>query len=187
MARLVALLSCTKSKTPYPAPAPELYSASALFRKALAYVTPYADDVYVLSAKYGLVSLDQRLEPYEQTLKEMPGSVRREWAQRVFDQIQARYGTDLANNARRGPQTVPTGRGAIGGGAGARLHRRHHHRRARMRAGSVTTAQTSRRPHPQRFPQCGRGAESATPAGRAAARSGPAAGRPRAAGATGER
>lgn len=145
MARLVALLSCTKSKTPYPAPAPELYSASALFRKALAYVTPYADDVYVLSAKYGLVSLDQRLEPYEQTLKEMPGSVRREWAQRVFDQIQARYGTDLANNARRGPQTVPTGRGAIGGGAGARLHRRHHHRRARMRAGSVTTAQTSRR------------------------------------------
>jgi len=97
MAPLVALLSCTKSKTPYPAPARELYSASALFRRALAYVTPYADDLYVLSAKYGLVSLDQRLEPYEQTLKKMPASARREWAQRVFDQIRARYGTDLAN------------------------------------------------------------------------------------------
>lgn len=84
MARLVTLLSCTKSKTPYPAPARELYSASALFRKALAYVTPYADDVYALSVKYGLVSLDQRLEPYEQTLKKMHASARREWAQRVI-------------------------------------------------------------------------------------------------------
>jgi len=52
-------------KTSYPAPAKELDSVSPLFRKALAYVQHDAEDIYVLSAKYGLVTLDQPLEPYE--------------------------------------------------------------------------------------------------------------------------
>ncbi|WP_375222220.1 DUF6884 domain-containing protein, partial [Symbiobacterium thermophilum] len=59
------LLGCTKLKTSYPAPAKELDSVSPLFRKALAYVQHDAEDIYVLSAKYGLVTLDQPLEPYE--------------------------------------------------------------------------------------------------------------------------
>lgn len=84
MPQLIALVSCTKSKTPYPAPARVLYSRSPLFRKALAYVERYAGQIYVLSAKYGLVTLDQQLEPYEQTLKQMPIQERRAWAERVF-------------------------------------------------------------------------------------------------------
>jgi len=87
LARLIALLSCPKSKTSYPAPARELYSASPRFRKALAYMLPYADDVYVLSARYGLVTLDEPLEPYEQTLKTTSTAARRAWAGRVLDQI----------------------------------------------------------------------------------------------------
>jgi len=45
----VALIGCRKSKTRHPAPARELYSASALFRKTLAYVEPHVDEVLVLS------------------------------------------------------------------------------------------------------------------------------------------
>lgn len=92
----IALISCTKSKTSYPAPARVLYSESDLFRKALAYVEPYASLVYVLSAKYGLVALDQVLEPYELTLKTMPTRERAAWAERVFSQLQQRHGAELS-------------------------------------------------------------------------------------------
>ncbi|MFZ5815228.1 MAG: DUF6884 domain-containing protein, partial [Bacillota bacterium] len=91
----IALLSCTKSKTPHPAPARVLYSASPLFRKALAYVEPTADAVYILSARYGLVELDQPLEPYELTLKHLSRRERQEWAERVMRQIADLHGQDL--------------------------------------------------------------------------------------------
>lgn len=91
----IALLSCTKSKAPCPAPARDLYAPSALFRKALAYVEPQVDLVYVLSAKYGLVTLDQPLEPYELTLKTMPAEQQAAWASQVLGQIQVRHGTNL--------------------------------------------------------------------------------------------
>jgi hypothetical protein len=97
MALRVALISCTKSKTSYPAPARVLYSESALFRKALAYAEPRADRVYVLSAKYGLVTLDQPLEPYELTLKTMGAGERKAWAARVFDQIREQLGANLGD------------------------------------------------------------------------------------------
>jgi len=93
--RRVALISCTKTKTSYPAPARELYGASPLFRKALAYVEPRVDEVLVLSAKHGLVTLDQPLEPYEQTLKAMGTAERRLWAERVFRQIREHFGGSL--------------------------------------------------------------------------------------------
>ncbi len=91
----IALISCTKSKTAYKAPARVLYSESALFRKALAHVEPSAAAVYVLSALHGLVTLDQVLEPYELTLKAMSRKQRQEWAARVLGQIRERYGPDL--------------------------------------------------------------------------------------------
>jgi len=52
----VVLLSCTKSKLDYKAPAQELYSASPLFRGTLTYgksLNP--DKMYILSAKHYLV------------------------------------------------------------------------------------------------------------------------------------
>lgn len=94
--KCIALISCTKSKTSYPAPARELYSPSHLFTKALAYVEPYADVVYILSAKHGLVALDQRLEPYEQALKSMRPRERGVWAQQVFSRLRELHGSDLS-------------------------------------------------------------------------------------------
>lgn len=92
----IALLSCTKRKAGYPAPARVFYSVSPIFRKALAYVSRHADQIYVLSAKYGLVTLDQVLEPYDLTLNTMSLRQRQEWAERVLAQIQSRHGRDLS-------------------------------------------------------------------------------------------
>ena len=62
MAKIV-FLSCTKSKTPYPAPAQELYSASPMFQKTLEYgKTLKPDKIYILSAKHHLVNLNQELK-----------------------------------------------------------------------------------------------------------------------------
>lgn len=94
--KCIVLISCTKSNTSYPAPARELYSPSHLFTKALAYVEPYADVIYILSAKHGLIALDQRLEPYEQTLKSMRPRERAAWAQQVFSRLQELHGSDLS-------------------------------------------------------------------------------------------
>lgn len=92
----IVLLSCTKRKAGYPAPAREFYSASPMFRRALAHVSRYADQIYVLSAKYGLVTLDQVLEPYDLTLNTMSLRQRRDWAERVLAEIQSRHGRDLS-------------------------------------------------------------------------------------------
>ena len=92
---IIGLISCTKSKTTYPAPARELYRPSALFRGALSYLEGRADVIYVLSAKYGLLPLDQVAAPYDQTLKDASPAYRREWAAKVLHDIQARHGRAL--------------------------------------------------------------------------------------------
>lgn len=46
-----------------------------------------ADEWYILSAKYGLVAPDEVIEPYCQTLNDMPAAERRAWAVRVWDEL----------------------------------------------------------------------------------------------------
>lgn len=85
--RRIGLISCTKAKLNRPAPARELYSASPLFRKAAAYCDAYLDGWFVLSAKYGLVEPQRRIEPYDVTLKTMPRSECRRWGKQVAHEI----------------------------------------------------------------------------------------------------
>lgn len=84
MAR-VALLSCTSRKKPYRCEARELYSESPRFRRAYMYAKLVADKVYILSAKYGLVAEDTRIEPYNETIKEKGVQERRKWVESVID------------------------------------------------------------------------------------------------------
>jgi hypothetical protein len=56
---VVALISCSKIKRSYPCEARLLYEPSKLFSKSLAYAQTITDDIYVLSAKHGLVSLNE--------------------------------------------------------------------------------------------------------------------------------
>ena len=92
----VVLLSCVSRKQDHPAPAAELYT-SPLFRLSLIYSRQlHPDAIHILSARYGLVGLDQVIEPYDVTLNTMPAAERRAWAQHVLAQLAERY--DLRND-----------------------------------------------------------------------------------------
>lgn len=67
-----------------------MYSASDLFRKAYSYATKNYDFVAILSAKYGLLFPDDKIEPYDLTLNDMKSRQRKEWTERVFNQMQSR-------------------------------------------------------------------------------------------------
>jgi len=87
----IVLLSCTKSKTDHAAPAQELYSASPMFRKTLEYGKKLQPDkMYILSAKHHLVSLDQKLAPYDLTLKDMKADEKKAWGEKVLSQMRAK-------------------------------------------------------------------------------------------------
>ena len=88
--KTLGLISCTKSKQNYPCRASKMYQASDLFRKAYAYATKNYDLVAILSAKYGLLFPNDKIEPYDLTLNDMKSSLRREWAEKVFSQMKSR-------------------------------------------------------------------------------------------------
>lgn len=80
----VALISCSSSKKAYKCAASELYSESPRFRLSYEYAKLVADKVYILSAKYGLVSEDDIIEPYNETLKDKSSQERRMWSDKVL-------------------------------------------------------------------------------------------------------
>ena len=85
--KTIVLISCVSQKLPHPAHAGELYT-SPLFRKNLAYARSlHPDQIYILSAKYGLVALDQVIEPYDLTLNTMRSAEIKAWAERVLAQL----------------------------------------------------------------------------------------------------
>jgi hypothetical protein len=87
----IVLLSCTKSKTPYEAPAQELYSASPMFQKTLQYgKTLKPDKMYILSAKHHLVNLNQKLKPYDLTLKDFNKEEKEKWGEEVYKEMKQR-------------------------------------------------------------------------------------------------
>ena len=83
-----ALISCGKRKASDPAPARDLYQGD-LFQKSLAYAEQVVgvDESYILSAKHGLIALDEVIAPYEMTLNTMGVADIREWADRVLGQL----------------------------------------------------------------------------------------------------
>jgi hypothetical protein len=82
----IGLVSCGKKKLDHRAPARDLY-VSPLFRKALAYCLAHYDRVYILSAKYGLLNLDEPVRPYDDTLSQMTRGQRERWSWLVFIQL----------------------------------------------------------------------------------------------------
>lgn len=82
----IAFIACSKTKKGYPTEARKLYQG-ALFKKALAYTEQHFDQVYILSALYGVVELTQVIKPYERTLDTMPAQERKEWAVKVKTQL----------------------------------------------------------------------------------------------------
>lgn len=107
--RTIALISCGKSKLSHRAPARHLYTGS-LFRNSLDYARRInADAIFILSAKYGLLELEQAIDPYEKTLKSMSSLDVVRWGEQVLSQLRVRadLATDrfviLAGKAYRSP------------------------------------------------------------------------------------
>ena len=76
-------------KGPKPAPARELY-LSPWFMGVRELVERSESPWFILSAKYGLVSPDEFLAPYNQTLNSMGKDERRAWASWVKAQMEQR-------------------------------------------------------------------------------------------------
>ena len=84
----IVLISCVKSKLKYPVKAKDLYT-STLFQSNLQYAYQLKPDaIYILSAKYGLLELDQIITPYELTLNTMTEAEKKGWSRRVLDVLQ---------------------------------------------------------------------------------------------------
>jgi hypothetical protein len=75
----ITLVACSKSKASRKSSAAALYR-SPLFRKSLLYALSQSGTIYILSAKYGLLTLSETIEPYDVTLKSLSVSRRAEWA-----------------------------------------------------------------------------------------------------------
>lgn len=84
--RALVLVSCTKQKRSVPCRARELYT-STFFRLVRQLVERRDADWQILSAKYGLLNPDARIEPYELTLNSMPVARRRAWADQLLFEL----------------------------------------------------------------------------------------------------
>lgn len=87
---MIGVLSCGARKLDRAAPAGELY-ISSLFTKSLAYARLHCDTIYVASAKYGLVQIDEVIEPYDTRIASSKLQ-RAAWAAPIVDALAARHG-----------------------------------------------------------------------------------------------
>ena len=86
---IIVLIPCASEKLSQRAKARNLYT-STLFKLNLEYARQRQPDaIYILSAKYGLLSLDTEVEPYDVTLNNMSAKEAKAWAKHVLSQLAA--------------------------------------------------------------------------------------------------
>lgn len=95
----IYLISCVKSKRKdvNECRAEEMYTSTlfdAAFRYAQNRVSDKENQIYILSAKYGLLALSDVISPYEMTLNTLSPSECDEWGQSVFEQMKRRFDID---------------------------------------------------------------------------------------------
>ena len=87
MVHSVILVACCGPKLSKRAPAADLY-VSSLFKKARIYAE-CRGRWFILSALHGLLDPTDVIAPYNVTLKKMSATKRREWGQKVRQQMEA--------------------------------------------------------------------------------------------------
>ena len=90
----IVLISCGKEKIRDRSEAGKMYTGD-LFTKSLTYARMklHPDKIFILSAKYGLLRMDDEIEHYDMTLNNMGVAARRQWADKVLQQL--RTNSDL--------------------------------------------------------------------------------------------
>lgn len=86
----IALIGCGKQKAATTCAARAMYR-SQLFQASLRWALLHCNRVFILSAKHGLLDLDTRVEPYDETLPRAKAD-REAWGTRVGAQIVAAVG-----------------------------------------------------------------------------------------------
>lgn len=92
----VALISCSSRKRNVPCIASEMYAPSPLFSQSYEYAKQFADRIFILSAKYGLLEEDTHIEPYNLNLANVSSKERQRWAQNVSHQLKEKC--DMQND-----------------------------------------------------------------------------------------
>lgn len=84
---MIVFISCVKNKMDSPCAARDMY-ISDLFKKSLSYAELITEtsNIYILSAKYGVLELNEQIDPYELTLNTMNKTQRKAWADKVVMQ-----------------------------------------------------------------------------------------------------
>mgnify|MGYP001567651293 CR=1 FL=1 len=89
----VVLISCASKKLSKKAEARDLY-ISPLFKYNIRYAKSLnPEKIFILSAKYGLLELNEEVEPYNQTLNKMGNEEIVKWADEVINKLSKK--TDL--------------------------------------------------------------------------------------------
>lgn len=84
---MIALIGCVKSKRKRSCKAADMY-ISPIFRKSLNYASKTCAKTYILSAKYGLLRMDDIISPYNETLNQKTEHEKKIWAAKVYRQMQ---------------------------------------------------------------------------------------------------
>ena len=83
----IVLVSCASKKLPYKSKAKDLY-ISPLFKFNIKYARSLnPDKIFILSAKHGLIELNEEIEPYNKTLNNMSLKEIKEWSDKVISQL----------------------------------------------------------------------------------------------------
>lgn len=94
----IALISCCKKKNINKCQARDMYQ-STLFKLSYLFAKMIGcDDIYVLSAKYGLLNEEEIIEPYDETLNRKNITERRNWADKVIAQLKKNLEIDIKND-----------------------------------------------------------------------------------------
>lgn len=88
--KTVILIACGKEKRKEASKAKNLYKGS-YFKKTLEYAyilsKKYKADIYILSAKYGLLDIDKIIYPYNFTLNDVNERYKKNWSYRVIKKL----------------------------------------------------------------------------------------------------
>ncbi|EKS35140.1 hypothetical protein HMPREF9696_02412 [Afipia clevelandensis ATCC 49720] len=82
----IALVSCGSAKISFRTEARYLYK-SPLFQNSIYVANAIADEVFVLSALYGLVRQDEVLDPYDLSLKSFDSTQSQQWGDRIAEKL----------------------------------------------------------------------------------------------------
>lgn len=92
----IVLISCVSKKLDRKSTAENIY-ISPLFKKNLNYAKSLKpNEIYILSAEYGLLKLTDEIEPYDKTLNNMRSNEIKEWSKKVINKLNSL--TDLKND-----------------------------------------------------------------------------------------